>query len=159
MSKSESEILLSVELAFQAEPRPEHFTDYKHCCECYEHDELLRARDRATLHLEDVNNPGWDPICFLSEQGWRYYLPALARLAFESAGAQDWYLSQLLFHLIYDGKENRRVVCCTPTQRSAIAAMLWYFVETAQEKIVEYNMENDMQAAIEIWSESESEEK
>ena len=54
--------------AFLAEPLPDHFTDYTHCCECAEHDELLRARDRETLALEDVGNAGWDPICFVTAE-------------------------------------------------------------------------------------------
>jgi hypothetical protein len=140
--------------AFEAEPRPEHFTNYRHCDECYEHDELLRSRDQASLRLEDVNNAAWDPICFVTDQGWRYYLPSLVRLAWESTSSHDWYLPQLLFHLISDGKGNRRVASCNAAQRKAIVAFLWHVLETSGKQIAEYNIENDLQTAIEIWSEN-----
>ncbi len=113
---TDQEIIDAVRHAFATEPRPEHFTNYRHCCECAEHDALLASRDLQSLRLEDVNNAGWDPICFATAAGFRYYLPALVRLAFESITSADWYLPQLLFHLIGDGPQNRRVVCCTAGQ-------------------------------------------
>jgi hypothetical protein len=63
---SDHEIMDIINEAFATEPRPDHFTSYTHCCECAEHDALLRARDRETLTLEDVGNPGWHPICFVT---------------------------------------------------------------------------------------------
>jgi len=118
------EIIDAVRYAFAAEPRPEHFTDHTHCCECAEHDAVLASRDIDSLRVEDVNNAGWDPICFVTTEGFRYYLPALVRLAFESAPSEDWYLPQLLFHLTYDGPQNRRVMCCSAVQQRAIVVVL-----------------------------------
>ncbi len=77
---TDKEILERINQAFAASPRPEHFTNHTHCCECFEHDKLLRSRDGDTLGMNDVGNPGWDPICFISPEGFAYYLPALARL-------------------------------------------------------------------------------
>lgn len=37
------------------------------------------ARDLDTLKLEDVGNLGWNPICFITPVGFRYYFPAFAR--------------------------------------------------------------------------------
>jgi hypothetical protein len=76
-------------------------------------------------------------------------------LAFESATTQDRYLPQLLFHLIGDGPQNRRVVCCSAAQQRAIAAVLWHMVETRPELVVRYGIEDDLQRAPEIWSTSE----
>jgi hypothetical protein len=149
---TDQEIINAVRHAFAAEPRPEHFTDHTHGCECAEHDALLASRDLDRLRLEDVNNAGWDPICFATAEGFRYYLPALVRLTFESATTDDWYLPQLLFHLIGDGPQNRRVVCCSAAQQRAIVAVLWYVVETHPELIVRYGIEDDLQRALEIWS-------
>jgi hypothetical protein len=42
---TDQEIIDAVRLAFAAAPRPEHFTDLTHCCECAEHDALLASRD------------------------------------------------------------------------------------------------------------------
>ncbi|MBI5032288.1 MAG: hypothetical protein HZB51_17290 [Chloroflexi bacterium] len=146
------EIFDVVQKAFAIEPRPRHFTNYSHCCECAEHDALLSSRDVQTLRLEDVNNPGWDPICFTTEQGFKYYLPALVRLALAGSAA-DWYFPQLLFHLIGDGPQNRRVSCCSIPQRQAIVTLLWHVVDTYSEPIAAYNIEEELQQAIEIWSE------
>jgi uncharacterized protein DUF6714 len=80
------EILRLVETAFAAVPRPEHFTSYLHCDECQEHDELMRSRDRATLTVEDVADLPWTPLAFLTPEGYRYYMPALVRLALSAEG-------------------------------------------------------------------------
>jgi Family of unknown function (DUF6714) len=152
MQPTDQEITDAARQAFAAEPRPEHFTDYSHCCECATHDALLASRDIDTLRLEDINNPGWDPICFLTAEGFRYYLPALVRLALESSTSKDYYLPQLLFHLIGDGPQNRRVVCCTTGQQRAIAAILWHVLETRHELIARDDLEEDLQRALEIWS-------
>jgi hypothetical protein len=149
---TDQEIIDTVRHAFAAEPRPEHFTDHRHCCECAEHDALLASRDLDSLRLEDVNNAGWDPICFVTAEGFRYYLPALVRLVFESATSEDWYLPQLLFHLTYDGLQNRRVLCCSAAQQRAIVNVLWHMVETRRALVVHHQIEDDLQRALEIWS-------
>ena len=79
------EILRLVETAFAAVPRPEHFTSYLHCDECQEHDELMRSRDRASLTVEDVGDT-WTPLPMLTPEGYRYYFPALVRLALSAEG-------------------------------------------------------------------------
>jgi len=82
-------------------PRPAHFTNHTHCEECAEHDAVMRSRDRATLRLEDVDNLGWNPVVFLTPEGFRYYLAALVRVAFESE--DEGFLSDLVsFHLRVD---------------------------------------------------------
>ncbi len=149
---SDHEIMGAINKALLAEPRPDHFTDYTHCCECAEHDELLRARDRETLALEDVGNAGWDPICFVTAEGFRYYLPALVRLALSRPDDRNAgpYLSQLLFHLIGDGENNRRVSCCSPAQRRAVVEFLRHAAKTSD--CAAEGCEDDLQRAIEIWS-------
>lgn len=149
---SDRDVLRIIDEAFSGEGRPEHFTDHTHCCECAEHDELLRARNRETLALEDVGNAAWDPICFVTAEGFRYYLPALVRLALSPADARNAgpYLSQLLFHLIGDGENNRRVGCCSPVQRRAIVEFLWHAASTRD--CTSGACEDKLQRAIEIWS-------
>lgn len=56
--------------------RPEHFTDRNHCCECADHDDLLRSRNIDSLTIDDLGNPGWDPICFVTDKAFFYYFPA-----------------------------------------------------------------------------------
>jgi hypothetical protein len=49
-------------------------------------------------------------------EGLLYYMPTLIRLMFETmATPQERYLDQLLFHLIYDGKE---IGSCAPVAPS-----------------------------------------
>ena len=60
--------------------KPVHFTHYEHCDECLEHDQTLLNCDVDSIGLEALGNPGWDPLCFCTEEGFRYYMPALVRL-------------------------------------------------------------------------------
>lgn len=65
--------------------------------------------------------------------------------------AEGDYL-EVLFHLIGDGPQNRRVACCTASQQRAMAAFLWYVVDTRSDLIVRYGGEAEVQRALEIWS-------
>ena len=80
----DAHVLRLVHEAFSACARPEHFTNYRHCCECAEHDALLLSRDNETLCLEDVGNAGWDPLCYVDAAGFAYFFPGLARLALDA---------------------------------------------------------------------------
>lgn len=99
-------------------PRPEHFTNFTHCSECAEHDETLRSHTPATIGLDQLGHPGWDPICFVSDAGFHYYMPALARLAVDSTAD---YLQQFLFHLGYCPE---RIEALNGEQRAAVLALL-----------------------------------
>jgi hypothetical protein len=150
---SDSDILQTIAQAFAECRRPEHFTDYTHCEECAEYDEVLRSRDVHTLQIEDVGNPGWDPIGFASPEGFVYYLPALTRLALaEPDYAHGWYGAQLLFHFLSDGRKNRRLLACTQEQRLAILQFLRYLVETRASLADNYCCTDDLFQALEIWS-------
>jgi len=151
---SDTEILEAVRAAFGDCPRPEHFTDYRHCEECREHDDLLRSRDPESLRVEDVGNPGWNPLCFISPEGFAYYMPALARLASdEPDAAHAWYGPQLLFHLTYGGEDNRHRKSFSPTQRRAVAGLLAHLLETRAELAREHACADELIQAIDLWSE------
>lgn len=137
---------------FENVPRPEHFTDYTHCCECAEHDETLKRKSIATLSYEDVR-PGWDPLCFISPEGFQYYFPALVRLALEGTG-ENYFIDQLIFHLELDGKRNSRYLQFTPEQRKFVVSLLTYLVEKRADEIEE-NFDSDaLFRTIEIWDEN-----
>jgi hypothetical protein len=115
-----------VRAAFADFERPEHFTDYKHCEECAEHDALLRSRGPGTPRAVDVGNPGRDPLCYVSPAGFGYLLPGLARQALSEPGPQEErYTPQLLFHLPYGGEAVRHLRAYGPDQRRAVAGPLW----------------------------------
>jgi hypothetical protein len=74
-------------------PKPVHFTNYRHGCQCAEHDAVLTASDVNAIGLQQLGNPGWDPLCFTSAEGLLYYMPALIRLTLETmATPQERYL-------------------------------------------------------------------
>ena len=79
------DLIAEAALLFGNERRPEHFTNYRHCCECAEHDETLRNTTPDQLTYDDVS-PGWDPLCFITPEGFRYYFPALVREYYTLAG-------------------------------------------------------------------------
>jgi hypothetical protein len=149
---SDEEVLTEITSAFAGCPRPDHFTNYRHCCECYEHDELLRSRTRDDLGMADVGSEAWDPICFVSPEAFAYLMPALARLALGPQDAQwGWYGSHLAFHLAWDGPENARWLACTERQRCAVAALIAHMLETRTEFVdASYRADLFLQA-LEIW--------
>jgi hypothetical protein len=150
---TDEEILEGIPRVFSSCPRPDHFTNYNHCHECREHNEVLRSRDLDTLCIVDVGNIGWDPICFISPEGFAYYLPALARLALaEPAEPHDWYGSQLLFHLDSSALDNERRRICSPDQRRAVVALLNHILETRSELVDDYLAAGNLLDAITFWS-------
>jgi len=146
-------VLCEINRVFGSIPKPEHFTNYLHCEECAEHDELLRSRDCSTLRIDDVGNPGWDPLCFTSPEGIGYFMPALAKLALDTpSDTYSWYGDQLLFHLFSGAEHNGFFQYCDSAQRKAIALLLTHFIETRfglQEFATD---EDDLLRAHELWS-------
>src|SRR5687768_5227242 len=116
--------------------KPEHFTDYRHCCECAEHDQTLLSSDPDSIGLAELGNAGWDPLCFTSPEGLKYYMPALVRLTLDTIdNPHESYLDQFLFHLIKDGPGNVLVSACDREQRQFIAQLLEYLIENHAKRI------------------------
>ena len=91
-------------------------------------------------------------MCFTSAEGLVYYMPALIRLTIETMDRpQERYLEQLLFHVIYDGKDNRLVRACTSEQRAFIARFLVHLMEQYCVGIDACSWLDDMLKAYEIW--------
>jgi hypothetical protein len=126
------QILEAINRTFGSVQRPEHFTNYKHCCECAEHDETLRLHDIDTIGLEELGHPSWDPICFITIEGYLYYMPALARLALGTG--EKYYLDQFPFHLNSD-----RIAAFTPKQKIAVCRLLEYIRDTRRQEIEGYD--------------------
>lgn len=134
--------------------KPDHFTDYKHCCECAEHDETLLTYDRDSIGLDQIGSAAWDPITFSSPEGIMYYMPALIRLTLDGIdNPQESYLEQLLWHLIMDGKDNRLVTACSIEQRKFIADFLEYLIDNYAPQIqAGLWVSDDILKAHEIWT-------
>ena len=153
---TDTAVLAEIDSVFGDAIRPEHFTDFTHCEECAEHDSLLRMRDRASLRLEVVRNPGWDPICFCSAEGIAYYFPTLARFALaEPSPAYGWYAEQLLFHLYSGFTENRFFQYCSVTQRHAVAKLLAHIIESNGALIDSSASADDFLRCHELWSDAQ----
>lgn len=149
---TDAEVLGELYAAFSGCERPEHFTDFGHCCECAEHDELLRSRDRDTLQIDDVGNPGWDPLCFTSAAGLLYLMPAMGRLALDAPSAErGWYVTQLHFHLTYDNAANRILLASSAEQRQAVVRLLRHILETRPALCDDYDCGEDLRTAIALW--------
>lgn len=153
LAEADEEVLRHIGQAFAGISKPEHFTNYGHCDECEEHDNVLRARTRETLRREDLGSAGWDPITFSSEQGIAYLFPALARFALlpDVWVNRDWYGSQLLSHLSYEGGSNRFLAWCSPTQRDAVYALLKHLSETRRAAIELGLDDHSLKAALAAW--------
>ena len=150
---SDAAVLEFVRGAFSDCPKPEHFTNYDHCEECQEHDDVLRSREVDSLAIKDVGNGCWDPLCFTSAEGLAYFFPALARLVLaEPTERFGWYGPQFFFHLTYDGQRNRFLLYSTAEQKMAVVALLKHIGATRQNQLADYMQIDEFQAAIGLWS-------
>ena len=138
-------------------PKPAHFGNYQHCCECAEHDQTLLEFDVDSIGLPQLGNPGWDPLCFSSAEGLMYYMPALIRLTLDTMdNPRETYLDQMLFHLVQDGPGNRLVSASNKEQREFVADFLEYLVENYCSPIDEgVFTSDDILRAHEIWRAAE----
>lgn len=91
---TDNEIIDVVTSAFRNTRRPTTFTSSHHCPECREHEELFQGRDRERITIQDLEYCGYHPLIHLNPEAFRYYLPALVRLALRNPS------SPLLYNLI-----------------------------------------------------------
>ncbi|NNE63820.1 MAG: hypothetical protein HKN34_07045 [Gammaproteobacteria bacterium] len=133
-----------------AAKKPQHFTDFNHCAECAEHDKTLLASSIDQIGMNELGNPGWDPLCFCSAPGIDYYIPALLRLSLDTV-TNEFYFEQLLFHLEYSGKENRFLKYCSSSQREFIASFIEHMISTYPEEIEESMCTTEALNTYELW--------
>jgi len=132
-------------------PKPVHSTQYTHCDECAEHDETLIHNDRDIIELNASGNPEWDLMCFCSAEGQMYYMPAFIRLSLETL-SDEFYLGQFLFHLEYDGENNRLLKICDDEQKAFVVTFLTY-IATNFSFVIEKNCcDQTLLNVLEIWS-------
>lgn len=138
---------------FGATPRPEHFVNHAHCCECAEHDATLRDHTPQSIGIDELGNPAWDPICFATEEAFLYYFPALVRLAMEG-DADSYYFDQFLSHVILDGPRNRRWSSFSVAQRQLVGEVLEYMLEHRAEQVDQGTDADRLLEAIAIWADN-----
>lgn len=147
---NKEEIKLYVEQVFGGNAIPENYTDRDHCDECAEHDETLRSYTPKSIGLAQLGNPGWDPICFVLPDAFKYYFPALFRLALDSKGANS-YLEQFLFHVTYQGEDSKFFKHFSRPERQATLEVLKHIKSYMGSVVDERNFGNELKEAIELW--------
>ena len=134
-------------------PRPVHFTDHTHCFECAEHDEVLQEFTPDTITREALGHAGWDPMTFATDTGFRYYLPALIRMALTKKD-DEYYIDQFLSQVIRDGPRNSRWLACTGEERAVVLKALHTLLEARTGEVDNWLDSDRLMQAIEIWSDN-----
>jgi hypothetical protein len=134
--KTMTDVLAAVRRAFADVPRPERFTDCRHSSDRAEHEETLRAHTPDTISLEQVGNAGWDPICFVTIEGFKYIMPGLARLALGRG-----YIAEFRFRLNDD-----RIARFTNEQRLATLDLLEFIRDEVENGMAEAELSDRIPA-------------
>jgi hypothetical protein len=115
-----------IEAAFAGTPRPKHFVQPDHCCECAESDAFFQ--EHTPLSFGNLVDPIETlPVAFLSEEAFRYLAPGILR--FLTRSGEDYGVDGVLFHL-----ENRWQ-SFDSEQRAAVRDLLSLVSERLQAEI------------------------
>ena len=149
---SREEIINDAYRAFSIFSRPEHFTNFAHCEECAEHDETMRSHSLSDIGSNQVGNPGWSPIPFLTEQAYGYVMPRLLELALNNSinNDNDPFVFQYLLALT-PLPEHRKLDYFTPEQSTVILNSLYYIRNNMASVIENECCESNLAEAITLW--------
>lgn len=95
------QLIEAIYAEFSCFEKPPHSTNYKHCPECADYDELLKSVARENLSVEEIGTVCWGPVAFLLPEAMAYYLPRLMELAIlgvrnkENASFISQFLNQI----------------------------------------------------------------
>ena len=146
-------VLRVIDDAFDAIPRPAHFTNFAHCEECLEHDTTLRSCPRDQLTLEQLGRPESDPVTFCTPAAQAYLLPRLVRVALDvSDDGQGGYFTQLLNHLYSGYTYNSLHQFCRRDQRSAVHQLLLHVLEEHAGQVDEWRCADELLSSLALWS-------
>jgi len=124
---TKDEAISEVDQCFGSLPRPDIFIRGTcKCSECLEHEQTMQSLTPDELALDKLDNPGWDPMCFASDDAFAYFIPGLVRLTLDHA---DDYVDQFLFHI----DNSDRVSSLSSGQATALIHVLDYLVMKAPE--------------------------
>ncbi len=116
------QIMSEVQEAFGHLQRPDMFIRGTcGCGECLEHEAEMQTFTPDNLPLDKLDNPGWDPICFASNEAFAYFMPGLVKLVLDHA---DDYIQQFIFH----AEQPERLAALTPGQARALIYVLDFLV-------------------------------
>ena len=127
------QILSEVQEAFGQPRRPDMFIRGTCGCEeCLEHEAEMQTFNPDNLPLDKLDNPGWDPICFASNEAFAYFAPGLVKLVLDHP---DDYIQQFIFH----AQQPERLAAFTPGQARALVHVLDFLV-LHEAKALENNL-------------------
>ncbi|AVS78338.1 hypothetical protein C8244_13030 [Paracidovorax avenae] len=117
--------LLALADGFSENLRPQAFNDFLDVDEEFrEHNALLQSRDHQSLSREDLGSVGWNPIGCMNVAAWRYWLPALGRIALSTERAdRGYFMSDLLVYL-KNPESNPAFLALNQQEREAVARFL-----------------------------------
>lgn len=127
---------------FSKRRKPEHFTNYGHCSDCKEFDDLLRSFTRDNISFSELGNIAWNPISSANVEGFLYYMPALARLALGKG--DKYFLDQFMIHV----NKKERLRCMTEEEKDALRNFLVYLRHEIQLEIEENLDGNELEGFI-----------
>ena len=128
-----SNLISDVQEAFGHFRRPNTFIRGTCSCdECMEHEDDMQRFDLDDLPLEQLNKPGWDPICFASNEAFGYFMPGLVKLLLNHTNE---YVQQFLFHV----EQPDRLSALTQEQACALTHVLDFLV-LHRAKVLEDNL-------------------
>jgi hypothetical protein len=132
-------ILAAIDQAFGQIPRPEiMLNNPTHCDECMDHESVMQRVTPETISLNEIGNPGWDPICYVADDTFCHFMPGFVRLALDADTHYD-YLVQLFFHLGH----TDRISAMNADQRRAVRQLMDYIYENLLDVIVDNCLEID----------------
>ena len=113
-----NEAISKVRNAFADAIRPKIFVRGTcRCDECQAHDKDMQSFSPEDLPIQKLCNPGWDPICFASNEAFAYLMTGLAKLVLEHP---DEYIQQFLYHV----EQSERLDYLMPPQAGALIKVL-----------------------------------
>ncbi|ABM32633.1 hypothetical protein QRO11_08080 [Paracidovorax citrulli] len=122
---SKNAALLVLMDGFSGSLRPQAFNDFLNVDEEFcEHNALLQSRDHQSLTREDLGSVGWNPIGCMNVAGWRYWLPALGRIALSTDTAGRGYFMWDLLVYLKNPESNPAFLSLTQQEREAVARFL-----------------------------------
>lgn len=139
--------------AFENFKRPDHFTDYTHCGECCEHDEVMRSKPLSEIGAEEFGSEGWSPIPFLTDEAYGYVLPRLIEHTLTNGenSCGDPFVFQYLL-AINPSSDYRDFDQFTKEQVSVIRESLHYIKNNMMIVIENECCEDSLNAALEKWN-------
>lgn len=116
------QILAQIQTSFDKSLPPNMFIRGTCLCdECMEHEALMQTFNPDDLPLAQLNNPGWDPICFASNEAFKYLMPGLVKLVLDHTND---YVQQFIFHI----EQSERLNELTPAQAQSLAYVLTFLI-------------------------------